>query len=80
MIETYYGISTTTQLGTGSDGGDNGTEFITPGAGWVGVTTFIDMHGNLRVKSEILVAAGGDAGITTGSDSIAYPTNRGANA
>ncbi len=75
-----YGISTTTQLGTGSDGGDNGTEYITPGAGWVGVTTYIDMHGNLRVKSEILVAAGGDAGITTGSDSIAYPTNRGANA
>ena len=75
-----YGISTTTQLGTGSDGGDNGKEYITPGAGWVGVTTFIDMHGNLRVKSEILVAAGGDAGITTGSDSIAYPTNRGANA
>ena len=75
-----YGISTTTQLGTGSDGGDNGIEYITPGSGWVGVTTFIDMHGNLRVKSEILVAAGGDAGITTGSDSIAYPTNRGANA
>lgn len=75
-----YGISTTTQLGTGSDGGINGTEYITPGAGWVGVTTFIDMHGNLRVKSEILVAAGGDSGITTGSNSIAYPTNRGANA
>ena len=75
-----YGISTTTQLGTGSDGGDNGKEYITPGAGWVGVTTFIDMHGNLRVKSEILVAAGGDSGITTGSNSIAYPTNRGANA
>lgn len=73
-----YGISTTTQLGTGSDGGDNGTEYITPGSGWVGVTTFVDMHGNLRVKSEILVAAGGDAGITTGSNSIAYPTNRGA--
>lgn len=31
------------------------TEYET-GAGWVGVTTYIDMHGNLRVKKEILVA------------------------
>ena len=45
--------------------------------GWVGVTTYIDMHGNLRVKSEVLVAM---SGITTTSDSInstpsiPYPT------
>ena len=26
-------------------------------AGWVGVTTYIDCHGNLRVKSETLVAS-----------------------
>ena len=26
-------------------------------AGWVGVTTYIDYHGNLRVKSETLVAS-----------------------
>ena len=32
-------------------------------SGWVGVTTYIDGHGNLRVKSEVLVAGGitGDA-------------------
>jgi hypothetical protein len=39
--------------------------------GWVGITTYVDMHGNLRVKSEVLVAA---SGITTGSDGIIYPT------
>jgi len=39
--------------------------------GWVGVTTYIDTHGNLRVKKETLVAM---SGITTGSDGIAYPT------
>jgi hypothetical protein len=39
--------------------------------GWVGVTTYTDMHGNLRVKSEVLVAM---SGITTGSDGIVYPT------
>jgi hypothetical protein len=32
-------------------------------AGWVGVHTYVDMHGNYRVKSETLVAL---SGITTG--------------
>ena len=27
-------------------------------SGWVGVTTYVDTHGNLRVKSEVLVAGG----------------------
>ena len=39
--------------------------------GWVGVTTYVDTHGNLRVKTETLVAM---SGITTGSDGIMYPT------
>ena len=34
------------------------------GSGWVGVTTYIDSHGNYRVKQEVLVAM---SGITTGS-------------
>ena len=34
------------------------------GAGWVGVTTYNDMHGNLRVKKETLVAM---SGISTGN-------------
>ena len=61
-----YGISTTT---TGS--------YHVPHQGWVGVTTYVDMHGTLRVKSEVLVAM---SGITTTKDainstpSIPYPT------
>ena len=61
-----YGISTTT-------GGD----YHVAHQGWVGVTTYVDMHGNLRVKSEVLVAM---SGITTTKDainstpSIPYPT------
>ena len=61
-----YGISTTT---TGS--------YHVAHQGWVGVTTYVDMHGNLRVKREVLVAM---SGITTTSDSInstpsiPYPT------
>ena len=34
------------------------------GAGWVGVSTYMDNHGNLRVKKEILVAM---SGISTGN-------------
>jgi hypothetical protein len=37
-------------------------------AGWVGVTTYVDNHGNFRVKSETLVAF---SGITTGSGDAA---------
>ena len=40
--------------------------------GWVGVTTYIDCTGTLRVKSEVLVAM---SGITTGSNGIIFPTN-----
>ena len=38
--------------------------------GWVGITTYLDTDGNLRVKKETLVAM---SGITTGG--INYPTN-----
>ena len=38
-------------------------------SGWVGVTTYIDTHGNYRVKQEVVVAM---SGITTGS--IGYYT------
>ena len=38
--------------------------------GWVGVTTYIDCHGSLRVKTETLVAM---SGISTGY--IPYPTD-----
>jgi hypothetical protein len=39
--------------------------------GWVGIMTYVDTHGNLRVKSEVLVAM---SGVTTGSNGIIYPT------
>ena len=40
----------------------DGTQYTTD-AGWVGVTTYFDNHGNLRVKTETLVAM---SGIATG--------------
>ena len=40
------------------------TAYAVTHSGWVGVTTYIDTHGSLRVKSEVLVAGG----ISTTSD------------
>lgn len=52
--------------------GDN-SQYIPQHAGWVGITTYIDMHGNTRVKSETLVAMGkdsaGNGGIQNDADS-----------
>jgi len=46
----------------GVDSNEVGVAKTTPYAvthsGWVGITTYIDTHGNLRVKHEVLVAGG----------------------
>ena len=55
------GISTT---GTGSA---QGTSYEVQHAGWVGVQTYFDSEGNLRVKSETLVAM---SGIATGNNPV----------
>ena len=52
-----YGVA------AGGAGAVSGTSYET-GVGWVGVTTYNDNEGNLRVKKEILVAM---SGITTGN-------------
>ncbi len=65
-----YGISTD----TAQTFDDSATKYRTSGSGWVGVTTYVDCDGNFRVKSEILVAIGGNSGIETGSNGIAYST------
>jgi hypothetical protein len=45
------------------------TKFKLTHGGWVGVTTYRDSEGNIRVKSEVLVAM---SGITTGNN-LPYP-------
>jgi hypothetical protein len=61
-----YGVSDADSQNVGTAGYEN------IDAGWVGITTYIDNHGNLRVKREVLVAM---SGITTGN--IPYPTAQG---
>ena len=46
--------------------GGKASAYAVAHSGWVGVTTYIDTHGNLRVKSEVLVAGGIDS--TAGTD------------
>ena len=55
--KAVYAVDATNIDATAGDG------LSADGAGWVGVTTYTDTHGNLRCKSEILVAA---SGIATG--------------
>ena len=55
--------------GVSSSGLATATSYNVPHAGWVGVHTYRDQHGNLRVKSEVLVAM---SGIQTGNTPI-YP-------
>ena len=58
-----------TVIGIAQTGASNasGTSYQLTSAGWVGITTYTDTHGNARVKKETLVAM---SGITT---SVAYP-------
>lgn len=43
-------------------------------SGWVGVTTYIDTHGNFRVKSEVLVA-GGISTSPDAADDLRFPNS-----
>tara|TARA_B100000683_G_scaffold7790_1_gene8566 strand:+ start:203 stop:493 length:291 start_codon:yes stop_codon:yes gene_type:complete len=53
---TMYGVDTTEQtVATAASG--NARKFAPAHAGYVGITSYTDMHGNLRVKTEVIVAS-----------------------
>ena len=59
-----FGVDTTEQGVANAASGDQ-RKYAPPHAGWVGISTYTDSHGNFRVKSETLVAGSsisGDAG------------------
>jgi len=67
--EASYGTNDSYVYGV-ADGGmsaASGTQYHLSHEGWVGVTTYTDNAGNLRVKSEVLVAM---SGITTGNTPV----------
>ena len=67
--EASYGTEDSFVYGVAEAGmtATNGTEYHLTHEGWVGVTTYNDNAGNLRVKSEVLVAM---SGITTGNSPV----------
>ena len=56
--------------GVSEAGTESTTTYKVSHGGWVGVTTYLDSSGNLRVKSETLVAM---SGITTGNAPVFPP-------
>jgi len=64
-----YGISTTSS-----------TTYSVTHQGWVGVTTYLDNAGNLRVKNEVMVAMSGintAANVINNTPSLTFPTDAG---
>ena len=54
---TVFGVDET-ELGNARAASGDARKYAPSHGGWVGITTYNDMHGNLRVKSEVLVAIG----------------------
>ena len=48
-------------IGSGTTATSEQKKYSPAHAGWVGIMTYTDMHGNLRVKSEVFVAMGKDS-------------------
>lgn len=63
------------EIGIANTATGDARKYAPPHTGWVGVTTYIDMHGNLRVKTEVLVAGGIStaAGTDNTADDPQYP-------
>ena len=51
-----FGVDTTEQGVANAASGDQ-RKYAPPHAGWVGISSYTDTHGNFRVKSETLVAS-----------------------
>tara|TARA_Y100001970_G_C14104783_1_gene787471 strand:+ start:82 stop:600 length:519 start_codon:yes stop_codon:yes gene_type:complete len=56
-----FGVDTTEQ-GVANDASGDARKYAPPHAGWVGVSSYTDMHGNFRVKTETLVASSSISG------------------
>ena len=65
---TMYGVDTT-EHGVANAASGTARKFAPAHAGYVGITSYTDMHGNLRVKTEVLVAGSSISGDST-DDSI----------
>ena len=65
-----FGVDTTEQSVVNAASG-NARKFAPPHAGWVGITSYIDSAGVLRVKTEVLVAGSSITSDTSDDDKFA---------
>ena len=70
VFTTVVGVSTV-EVSVANTATGNARKYAPTHAGWVGVTTYIDTHGNFRVKTETLVA--GSSIINDADDDARYP-------
>jgi len=71
VFTTVVGVSTV-EVSIANTATGDARKYSPIHAGWVGVTTYIDTHGNLRVKTETLVA-GSSITSTNPNDDAIYP-------
>lgn len=71
VFTTVVGVSTV-EVSIANTATGNARKFAPTHAGWVGVTTYIDSHGNFRVKTETLVAGSSITG-SNPNDNALYP-------
>jgi len=67
-INEVFGVDNT-EISVANGASGNARKFAPPHSGWVGITSYTDMHGNLRVKTEVLVASSSITG-DSGDDTI----------
>ena len=65
-----YGVDNT-EVGVANTATGDARKYAPAHGGWVGITTYVDMHNNLRVKTETLVALNIESGDQ--SDDTVYP-------
>ena len=71
VFTTVVGVSTV-EVSVANTATGSARKYAPTHAGWVGVTTYIDAHGNFRVKTETLVAGSSITGSNPG-DNAMYP-------
>jgi|TARA_Y100000033_G_C2731789_1_gene103839 hypothetical protein len=73
VTRVIYGVDEIEQQ-VANDASGDARKYAPPHTGWVGITTYTDTHGNLRVKHEVLVA-GGILTTSDAADSGAFPNS-----
>ena len=68
ITTAVYGVDKT-EVGVANTATGDARKYAPPHSGWVGITTYIDCHGQLRVKSEVLVAGS----IVNDAEDTVYP-------